>query len=217
MPLAIFDLDETLIAEDSDHAWGVYVAEHGLVDPIEHQRRNDEFYAQYKAGQLDINAYLAFACSVLAAHPINLLQEHRAKFVDECIRPVVLSAGQALVDAHKANGDTVLIITSTIEFVTRPIADLFGIKTLIAPTPQISDNRYTGNIVGVPSFGPGKVTRLQAWLGETGESMDGAYFYSDSHNDLPLLRLVDHPIAVDPDPLLRAEAEAQQWKILSLR
>ena len=111
MPLAIFDLDETLIAEDSDHAWGVYVAEHGLVDPIEHQRRNDEFYAQYKAGQLDINAYLAFACSVLAAHPITLLQEHRAKFVDERIRPVVLSGGQALVDAHKASGDTVLILS----------------------------------------------------------------------------------------------------------
>jgi len=217
MPLAIFDLDETLIAEDSDHAWGVYVAEHGLVDPEEHQRRNDEFYAQYKAGQLDIDAYLEFACSVLAAHPMDLLHEHRARFIAERIRPLMLSAGQALVDEHKSSGDTVLIITSTIEFVTRPIADLFGIETLIAPTPEIVDNRYTGQMTGVPSFGPGKVTRLQAWLDETGESMVGAYFYSDSHNDLPLLRLVDNPVAVDPDPVLRKEAEAHPWQILSLR
>ncbi|MBT4160762.1 MAG: HAD family hydrolase [Gammaproteobacteria bacterium] len=217
MALAIFDLDETLIATDSDHEWGQYVAESGLVDGEKHKRRNDEFYDQYKAGQLDINEYLKFSCSVLANHPLEVLNQHRTSFVDERIRPNILTEAMNLVSEHRAAGDYLMVITSTIEFVTRPIVNIFGIETLIASIPELINDRYTGNIIGVPSFAEGKVKRLNSWLEESTLSLEGSFFYSDSHNDLPLLRLVDHPVAVDPDPVLRREAEARQWKIISLR
>lgn len=217
MTLAIFDLDETLIAEDSDHAWGEYVAENGLVNAAEHKRNNDKFYAQYKAGELDIDEYLRFACSVLAQHSLKDLYAHRARFITTCIEPLILNAARDLVEAHRTRGHNLMVITSTIEFVTRPIVDLFDISTLIAPMPELIDDRYTGAIVGVPSFGAGKVTRLMDWLGESDDTLEGAYFYSDSHNDLPLLRLVDNPVAVDPDPTLRQEAEEKAWSVISLR
>lgn len=217
MALAIFDLDETLIAEDSDYLWGEFVVHKQLVDAEEHRSRNAAFYHQYKEGTLDINEYLAFSCSVLAAHPTDRLLAERAEFFNTRILPIVLPAAVELVDRHRAQGDELLVITSTIEFVTRPIVDHFGIETLIAPIPEYVDNRYTGNIVGVPSFREGKVTRLEAWLEQTGLTLAGSTFYSDSHNDLPLLRRVDHPVAVDPDAKLRQEAEAQQWRIISLR
>ncbi|MBL6690665.1 MAG: HAD family hydrolase [Pseudomonadales bacterium] len=217
MPLAIFDLDETLIATDSDHEWGEYVCDHGLVNEEVHRARNDAFYEQYKAGELDIYEYLAFSCSVLTRYSMDKLQAYRSDFVEKRIAPKMLEKGRALIDEHKNRGDQVMVITSTIEFVTRPIVDAFGIEILIAPDPEIIDNRYTGNIVGVPSFGEGKVTRLKSWMSENNETLNGSYFYSDSHNDLPLLRLVDNPIAVDPDLTLRAEAEKKQWQIISLR
>ena len=128
-----------------------------------------------------------------------------------------MDAARDLVESHRGRGDTLMVITSTIEFVTRPIVDLFGIDILIAPIPEIREGRYTGNIAGVPSFREGKVTRLQQWLEASDEGLAGSHFYSDSHNDLPLLRLVDHPVAVDPDPVLREEAEKLQWQIVSLR
>ncbi len=217
MTLAIFDLDETLIATDSDHEWGQYVCDRGLVDVEEHRARNDEFYEQYKAGRLDIYEYLAFACSVLTRYSMEELHRFRSDFVAERITPVMLEKAQALVDEHKSSGDVVMVITSTIEFVTRPIVDAFGIETLIAPDPEIVGNRYTGNIVGVPSFAEGKVTRLKSWMTENNQSLKGSHFYSDSHNDLPLLRLVDNPVAVDPDPILLAEANEKQWRVISLR
>lgn len=217
MTLAIFDLDETLIATDSDHEWGQYVCDRGLVDVEEHRARNDEFYEQYKAGRLDIDEYLAFACSVLIRYSMEELHRFRSDFVAERITPVMLEKAQALVDEHKSSGDVVMVITSTIEFVTRPIVDAFGIETLIAPDPEIVGNRYTGNIVGVPSFAEGKVTRLKSWMTENNQSLKGSHFYSDSHNDLPLLRLVDNPVAVDPDPILLAEANEKQWRVISLR
>ncbi len=217
MPLAIFDLDETLIATDSDHEWGEYVCDHGLVDVSEHRARNDAFYEQYKAGELDIDEYLAFSCSVLTRYTMDELHSYRRDFVAERIAPVMLDKGHDLVKSHQERGDTVMVITSTIEFVTRPIVDAFGIDILIAPDPEIIDNRYTGNIVGVPSFAQGKVTRLESWMSENNESLQGSHFYSDSHNDLPLLRLVDNPVAVDPDPRLRAEAEEKSWQVISLR
>jgi HAD superfamily hydrolase (TIGR01490 family) len=236
MPLAIFDLDETLIAADSDHEWGRFLVDRGLVDADQHKKKNDAFYADYKAGQLDIDEYLAFACSVLTMYSMQELHAHRADFVAERIQPLVLKKALARVAQHRADGDELLVITSTIEFITRPIVDLFGIETLIAPNPEIRDNRYTGKIVGTPSFGAGKVTRLQQWLAARSNTttdslsgnqgvdnispsnpLSGSYFYSDSHNDLPLLAIVDHPIAVDPDPTLRREAEAKKWQIVSLR
>lgn len=217
MPLAIFDLDETLIATDSDHEWGEYVCDHGLVNAEEHRIRNDAFYEQYKAGELDIDEYLAFSCSVLTRYSMEELHQYRSDFIQKRIAPTMLKKGKALVDEHKNQGDQVLVITSTIEFVTRPIVEAFGIDVLIAPDPEIIDNRYTGNIVGVPSFAEGKVTRLKSWMSENNETLNGSHFYSDSHNDLPLLHLVDNPVAVDPDPILRAEADEKQWQIISLR
>jgi HAD superfamily hydrolase (TIGR01490 family) len=217
MPLAIFDLDETLIAADSDHEWGQFVIDKGLVDAKQHKKKNDDFYDQYKAGQLDIDEYLQFSCSVLTRYTIEELHRFRSEFVAQRIRPIILSKAQELVKRHRDKGDTLLVITSTIEFVTRPIVDEFGIDTLIAPDPEIVSNRYTGRIVGVPSFAAGKVTRLEQWLVDRQDSLEGSFFYSDSHNDLPLLRLVDNPVAVDPDPILRKEAEDNQWSIISLR
>jgi HAD superfamily hydrolase (TIGR01490 family) len=217
MPLAIFDLDETLIAADSDHEWGQFVVDKGLVDAEKHKKKNDDFYEQYKAGQLDIDEYLQFSCSVLTQYSIEDLHRFRAEFVEQRIRPIILDKAQELVQRHRDKGDTLLVITSTIEFVTRPIVDEFGIDTLIAPDPEIVSNRYTGRIVGVPSFAEGKVTRLEQWLAGRQDSLKGSSFYSDSHNDLPLLRLVDNPVAVDPDSTLKKEAEEKQWPIISLR
>lgn len=217
MALAIFDLDETLIAADSDHLWGQFVVSRGLVDAEEHASRNDAFYEQYKAGKLDIEAYLQFACSVLARHPMEELHAHRSSFVQQCIVPIVLPKAKQIVEEHRSRGDKILIVTSTISFVTRPIADLFNIDTLIAPEPEIVDNQYTGAITGIPSFADGKVVRLRQWLKSEPYDLEGSHFYSDSHNDLPLLRIVDHPIAVDPDPILEAEAREKQWSVISLR
>ena len=217
MALAIFDLDETLISADSDHEWGQFVVDRGLVDGEEHKRKNDSFYAQYKLGQLDITEYLRFSCSVLARYSLEELEAYLAEFIDLHIKPLILAQGESLVAKHRDRGDHLLVVTSTIEFITRPITDLLGIEALIAPIPEIIDDRYTGEIVGVPSFAEGKVTRLQQWLDDTGHSMKGSYFYSDSHNDLPLLTIVDHPVAVDPDETLKREAKANQWQIISLR
>ncbi len=217
MALAIFDLDETLIPADSDHLWGQYMVDNGLVDPLSHQKQNDAFYQQYKQGKLDVDAYLAFACSALTRFSLDELHRYREDYVQRIIRPLIRPAALDLVAAHRAKGDFLLVITSTIEFITAPIVAAFGIDTLIAPIPEIKDGRYTGAIVGTPSFGPGKVIRLNEWLANGNHDMTGSYFYSDSRNDLPLLRLVDYPVAVDPDEVLRAEAQDKQWKIISLK
>lgn len=215
--LSIFDLDETLISIDSDHAWGEYVADQGLVDAESHRQKNQEFFDDYKRGQLDINAYCAFACSVLAKHPVDILNQHRQRFIDQVISPHVLPKAKALVEQERNSGRHVMIVTATMEFVTRPIASLFGIQDLIAPIPEFVDGAYTGDIVGVPSYGIGKVTRLKDWLNENQFDLANSRFYSDSHNDLPLLELVDEPIAVNPDPTLEAVAAERGWACISLR
>ena len=196
---------------------GQFVVDKGLVDAQKHKKKNDDFYEQYKAGQLDIDEYLQFSCSVLTQYSIEDLHRFRSEFVAQRILPIILDKAQDLVKKHRELGDTLLVITSTMEFVTRPIVDEFGIDILIAPDPEIVSNRYTGRIVGVPSFAAGKVTRLEQWLANRQDSLEGSSFYSDSHNDLPLLRLVDNPVAVDPDPILREKAEENQWPIISLR
>lgn len=216
MALAIFDLDETLIAGDSDHAWGEFMIDKGLVT-ADHRARNDAFYEQYKRGELDANAYYRFACAALAPHSMALLEETRRDFVEQLITPLMLDKAAHLIEKHRKAGDTLLVITATLEFVTAPIVERLGIADLIAPVPERINDRYTGELVGVPSFGVGKVTRLMAWLAETQFGLKGSHFYSDSANDLPLLELVDHPVAVDPDPRLRDIAERRQWPIISLR
>lgn len=216
MALAIFDLDHTLLSGDSDHAFGQYLVDRQLVDPAEHQRRNDYFYQQYKAGTLDIHEYLDFALKPLTEHPRALLEAERERFIEERIKPLISQKSRDLIQQHRDAGDTLLIITATNGFVTYPIAEMLGIEHIIAPHPELIDDCYTGRIVGIPSFQDGKVTRLNDWLEQQQLSLAGSYFYSDSHNDLPLLERVDHPVAVDPDDTLKARAEQQGWPIISL-
>ncbi|HIF48337.1 MAG TPA: HAD family hydrolase [Cytophagales bacterium] len=217
MALAIFDLDHTLLSGDSDHAWGQFLVDRGLVDPEVHQRRNDHFYEQYKAGSLDIHEYLEFAMRPLTEYDADHMHAERDIFLNDRIEPLVSQKARDLIRHHEERGDTLLIITATNGFVTYPIAERLGIAHIIAPHPEVIDGRYTGKTVGIPSFQDGKVTRLKSWMEEHQHDMQGSYFYSDSHNDLPLLRLVDHPVAVDPDPTLQAEAEANGWPVISLR
>jgi len=215
--LALFDLDNTLLAGDSDHEWGDFLADRGLVDAEAYRRANDAFYAQYQAGTLDIFAFLRFALEPLTRYPVDQLLAWRAEFLAERIEPLVLPAGRRLVEEHRAAGDTPVIITATHSFVTAPIAGLFGVDALIATEPEFVAGRYTGEVAGTPCFQEGKVTRLQEWLTSAGESLAGSHFYSDSRNDLPLLERVDHPVATDPDPALAEAARQRGWPLRTLR
>ncbi|MEI7795798.1 MAG: HAD family hydrolase [Methylococcaceae bacterium] len=217
MTLAIFDLDNTLIADDSDYLWGQFLVDQGIVDKTIYEQINARFYEDYQQGTLDMVAFLRFALKPLTEHSLDQLHVWREQFMAEIITPVLLSAAQELVDEHRAQGDTLLVITATNRFITAPIVALYGIDNLIATTPELVNERYTGEIVGVPCFQEGKVALLKDWLEKTGETLQGSYFYSDSHNDLPLLRLVNYPVAVDSDEKLRAIAVAQGWKMISLR
>jgi len=217
MTLAIFDLDNTLIGGDSDNLWGQYLVDQNLVEATCFSEQNDQFYEDYKAGSLDIDAYLRFALGPLKGQPGEVLNSWHRGFMRSVIEPIMLPKAAALIERHKAQGHTLLIITATNVFITRPIADALGIENLLGCEAEIIDGLYTGEPIGVPSYREGKVTRLDAWLAETGESMDGAYFYGDSQNDLPLLELVDNPIAVDPDDVLRARAIEAGWLVTSLR
>lgn len=217
MTLAIFDLDNTLIAGDSDHAWGEFLIDQGLVDGDEFQRQNDRFYQDYLSGDLDIDGYLSFALSYLAGKPIEELNALHERFMVDKIQPMLLPKAFELLDKHRALGHRLMIITATNKFVTAPIAEHLGVTELIASEAEMRDGLYTGKPTGIPSFQAGKVKRLQQWLNEHNESLAGAWFYSDSHNDQPLLEQVDHPVAVDPDERLRSLAVAQQWPVISLR
>lgn len=217
MNLAIFDLDNTLINGDSDHAWGEFLVERNIVDRQEYALNNDKFYNDYKLGALDINAYLHFCLKVLAEHPLKQLYAWREQFLEEKIRPMLLPKAKALIEEHRKAGDTLLIITATNRFVTEPIAQLHGIDNLLASDAEKRDGRYTGKPTGVPCYQDGKITRLNQWLKQQEHSFDQSVFYSDSHNDLPLLKLVEKPVAVDPDPQLLEYARKQGWSIRSLR
>ncbi len=217
MALAIFDLDNTLLAGDSDYLWGCFLVEQGIVDGEDYERENARFYRQYQEGTLDINEWLAFQLYPLTQHDNETLETLRARFIDEKIRPIVLPAARALIARHRDQGDILLIITATNAFITRPIAALLDIPHLLATEPRVLAGRFTGAVEGTPCFREGKVTRLRAWLAEHGHALDGSWFYSDSHNDVPLLELVQHPVAVDPDPSLTRHAEARAWPIISLR
>jgi HAD superfamily hydrolase (TIGR01490 family) len=217
MTLAIFDLDNTLIADDSDYLWGKFLGEQGIVDRLVYDKINAQFYEDYQNGTLDMIAFLRFALEPLAAHPIEQLHNWRQDFINSIIKPLLLDRAKALIEKHRAQGDTLLVITATNSFITAPIVALYGIENLIATTPEMIDGKYTGNVNGVPCFQEGKVTRLNEWLTLNNEKLEGSYFYSDSHNDLPLLKLVDFPVAVDPDEKLRDFADTQKWEIISLR
>lgn len=213
MALALFDLDHTLLYGDSDHSWGQFLGERAVVDSHTFTDRSDYYMAEYQAGRLDIHEFLDFQLAPLVAGPYEKMVGLREEYIGQKIRPLVIPAARELVDRHRERGDTLVIITATNDFVTRPIADLFGIKHLIATELEFSNGGFTGKIVGEPCFREGKVVKLQAWLEKYGGDLRGSWFYSDSHNDLPLLERVAHPVAVNPDPILEEEARRRDWPI----
>ncbi len=217
MALAIFDLDNTLLGGDSDYLWGQYLSDNNYVDADSYQKANQDFYDQYVAGTMDIFEFLAFQLKPLADNTPEQLQQWRQDYLQQKIAPIMLPKAQALIEQHRAQDDTLMIITATNRFITQPIADQLGIPHLIATEAEQINGRYTGKVEGTPSFQQGKVARLHDWLANNNADLKGSYFYSDSHNDLPLLELVDHPVAVDPDPNLNITATQRGWPILSLR
>lgn len=217
MTLALFDLDNTLLQGDSDHSWGNFLVRKGLVDQQTFAQANHDFYQQYLNGTLDIHEYGAFALNFLSQHDQSTLDTLHREYMQAVVLPMISQKARDLVEWHRAQGHTLVIITATNSFVTRPIAQEFNIEHLLAIEPKMNNGRYTREIEGVPTFREGKVTRLTMWLADRTETLAGSYFYSDSHNDLPLMQKVDYPIAVDPDPRLQAYAEQHGWKIISLK
>lgn len=218
--LALFDLDNTLLAGDSDYNWSLFLIDEGLLDASTHHDRNEHFYQDYKNGNLDIYAFLKFQLQPLSQLPKKRLDVLHGKYMEKVIRPMMTEKAQALVNQHKANGDLCLVITATNSFVTQPIAVAYGIEHLIGTDPEVVNGEFTGNVQGIPSFQEGKVTRLNAWLAARGQKLEDfttSYFYSDSHNDLPLMKLVTNPVAVDADETLLAYAKQQGWPMMSLR
>lgn len=216
MALAIFDLDHTLINGDSDYAWGEFVADKGLVDNEQYRRDNAQFFSDYKSGKLDMVAYQEFVLEPISRFSLDEVAALHREFMATRISPMRLPKADRLLNKHRKQGDAVIIITATNRFITEPIAHALGVKELIATEGEIKNNRLTGKIKGVPCYREGKVTRLESWMREHGQSLKGSYFYSDSHNDLALLKIVSHPVAVDPDDTLRNYAERMQWPIISL-
>jgi len=217
LSLAIFDLDNTLLGGDSDYLWGHFLVEQGHVDGERYERENQRFYDEYKAGTLDIYEFLRFSLKPLAEHDITTLQQWHRQFMEEKIQSIMLPKAAKLLQKHRNSGDFLLIITATNSFVTAPIAELLGVDHIIATDPELVDGRYTGEVSGTPCFQQGKVIRLKEWLAQSGHNLAESWFYSDSHNDLPLLEMVTHPVAVDADETLAAHADRRGWPHISLR
>lgn len=217
MALAIFDLDNTLLNGDSDYLWGEFLARQGHVDGESYRKENQRFYDEYVDGTLDIYEFLEFSLAPLSKIDMAELAELHYRYMDECIRPLITTQSRALIEKHNEQNDTLLIITATNLFITEPIAEELGIPNILATDPEMIDNRYTGKVYGTPCFREGKVERLKAWLEKTGFNLTDSYFYSDSHNDIPLLETVSKSIAVDPDEKLRSHAEMKDWDIISLK
>lgn len=217
MTLAIFDLDNTLINGDSDHAWGQFLVDEQLVDADIVKDANDRFLKQYQDGGLDIIEYLHFALGFLTGKSPEELAPLHQRFMEKAIEPMLLPKAMELIAHHKAQGHQLLVITATNRFVTEPIVHRLGFDELIACEPELKNGLYTGKPSGTPSFAHGKVVRLNEWLASRDLSLDGAWFYSDSHNDLPLLECVDNPVAVNPDDKLLNIAQERNWPVLDLR
>ncbi len=215
--LAIFDLDNTLLGGDSDHAWGEFLIAKGLVDADTHQRENDRFYQDYCAGELDIDAYLRFALKAIAGLSREEVGQLHQVFMREVIAPMRLAKAEALLEEHRSQGHFLLVITATADVISAPIAFALGVDDVLASNAAVVDDTYTGEPTGTPCFQQGKVLRLQRWLADRHYSLDEAFFYSDSHNDLPLLEAVGQPVAVDADDKLREQANQRGWPCISLR
>lgn len=217
MTLAIFDLDNTLLDGDSDYLWGQFLSQQGLVDSTFYEKENQRFYDEYVDGTLDIFEFLEFSLAPLSQIEMSKLEQLHNQFMQENILPAITKKSRALIQKHIASQDTLLIITATNLFITAPIAEELGIQNILATEPEKVNNSYTGKVFGTPCFREGKVERLKVWLKETGGNLADSCFYSDSHNDLPLLEMVTKPIAVDPDDTLRSHAEMKGWDIISLK
>ena len=217
MSLAIFDLDNTLIGGDSDFLWGEFLGEEGVVDANAYREMNEYFYQQYDLGVLDIYAWLEFCLEPLSRYSMAELEAFHHQFMIQKIEPIMLDKAQNCINQHKERGDTVLVMTASNSFVTAPIAKKYGINQLLATEPEIKAGRYTGGVSGIPCFQSGKVDKLMPWLQKNEETLTGSTFYSDSHNDLPLLELVDNPVAVNADKILTKIAEKKGWEVLNWR
>jgi len=220
MNLALFDLDNTLLACDSDYEWGQFLVDQGVLERDAYEAQNAAYYEQYKAGTLDIHEFLGFALRPLAEHAPEDLARWHDGFMSARIRPAMTPQARALVRRHLDAGDLCAVVTATNSFVTAPIAREFGIAHLVATEPERVNGRYTGRVAGTPCFREGKIERVRAWLAAQGRQLADfpvSSFYSDSQNDLPLLELVARPVAVDPDPTLAAEAGRRGWPVISLR
>lgn len=217
MTLALFDLDNTLLGGDSDHAWGQFIVTKGLVEEESYAAENDRFYEDYLRGDLDSVAYQQFSMKPLADKALAMMAELHKEFFASCIESMWLPKAEALIEKHRKQGHRLVVITATNRFVVAPIVEKFGIADLICSEIEIVDDHYTGNLVDEPCMGQGKVSKLNRWMASENENLDGAFFYSDSHNDLPLLSVTPNPVAVDPDENLRKIANRENWPIISLR
>jgi HAD superfamily hydrolase (TIGR01490 family) len=220
LDLVLFDLDNTLLAGDSDYEWARFLIEKGIVDGAEYEARNDEFFRQYKEGTLDILEFLDFQLAPLAAHPRDQLDRWHAEFMDLKVRPMIGAPARRLVAQHLDRGSLCAVITATNSFVAAPIAREFHVPHLIATEPEEREGRFTGRPAGTPCFREGKVARMQEWLDRQGrrwQDFAASWFYSDSRNDLPLLERVNRPVAVDPDEMLRRVAGERGWPVITLR
>ena len=218
MTVAIFDLDNTLIGGDSDYLWGEFLCDEGIItDRESFQKMNDYFYHQYEIGELDIYAWAEFSFKVLTEFSFDELSDLRQKFVYTKIKPIFLEKAQSCINGHKENGHQVLVITASNTFITKPVVEMYGIRHLLATEPEFKSGRFTGKVSGIPCFQSGKIDNLMPWLEKNNESLIGSYFYSDSHNDLPLLELVDNPIAVNSDEILTSTAQENGWQVLDWR
>lgn len=214
--LALFDLDHTLIAEDTDALWGRFLVEHGVLNGAVYEREKQRFLAEYRVGKLNIEEFIRFALIPYARNDRDRLLQWREQFVRERIQPLLSDPSRALVNRHRNAGHTLLLVTATNDFLTAPIAEMLDIEHLLATPLEMSDGAFTGRTAGPPCFREGKLFYLERWLADNRGDLSQSWFYSDSHNDLPLLERVGNPVAVDPDDILRELATERGWPILSL-
>ena len=219
MNLAIFDLDNTLLKGDSDYNWALFLIKKGLIEKEAFEKKNEQFFQDYQAGNLDVYEYCGFQFGVLKNNKRDVIEALRDQYLDEVILPMIPKKAYELVESHRQKGDRLLIITATNSFITKPIGKIFGIPDLIGTDPEEIDGKFTGKIAGMPSFQEGKIQRLEAWLGLQGltlKSFKKTFFYSDSRNDIPLLERVTHPVATNPDAALMEKAKIQGWPTINL-
>ena len=216
MPLSLFDLDNTLITGDSDYLWGQYLVENNIVDRTLYAEKNRQFFEDYEQGVLDIDRYLKFSLEPLTKFPCEQLYLWRNDYVQSVIKPLIATGTPALLQHHRERGDTLVIISATNLFITQPIAELLDVPHILSTEPEMIEGQYTGNYLGIPTFKQGKVKALEHWMHIHNKTLAGSSFYSDSHNDLPLLERVNYPVAVNPDPKLLSISQQREWPVLDL-